>query len=264
MILIMANKEHKSIFIDTNVLAALNLLFLAYDSLKIQPSDYFHDLSDLENALNVKLPDCYESRAIQVGFKTWCLLQTALESYNVDLYYSYLADIEFRDILINNKFHEYLSKEGFCYRVFKKRPLKNQVFFSYADEIEPVCQKMYDRLGDWGVSLIWCEDNEGSSIAAEIVPMLKILSKYVFLDAMDAYFYCLSIRNLCNVFLTNDTEFYGVMKNLLDSSDNDWKNLRDNIVKDFCALLPVFDDFVKANNSLLPTPVNPRDKKVAI
>lgn len=260
----MKYKEHKSIFIDTNVLAALNLLFVTYDSLNILPSDYFQTFDDLKKILNTRLPDCFEEKFINAGFKAWKLLQTALDNYEIDLYYSYLEDIEFRDILINNKFHEYLSKAGFCYRVFKKRPLKNQVLFSYADEIEPVCQKMYDRLGDWGINLIWCESDEGSNIANEIAPMLKILSRYIFLDAMDAYFYCLSIRNLCSSFITKDTEFYGVMKNLIDDSNDDWRILREKIVKDFCNFLPVFDIFVNDGNSLLPKPINPKDKDAKI
>ena len=259
MVPTMADKEHKSIFVDTNVLAPLNLLFLTYDSLKISPASYFDNLSDLKNALGKKLPDIYDQKAIEIGFNAWRLINRTLENCEIDLYYSYLLDIEFRDILINHKFHEYLSREGFCYRVFKKRPLKNQVFFSYADDIESVCTEMYNRLNMLGINLIWCESNDESNIADEIAPMLKILSRYVFLDAMDAYFYCLAIRNFCSVFVTRDTEFFGVMENLSQGVDDEWKKLRDNIVNDLCSFLPVFNDFVNSGNSLLPVPINPKN-----
>ena len=259
----MANKERKSIFIDTNILAPLNLLFLTYDSLKIQPANYFDKLADLKDALEKPLPGIYEEKALEIGFNAWRLLKNALKNNEIDLYYSYLSDIEFRDILMNHKFHEYLSRAGFCYRVFKKRPLKNQVFFSYANDIEPVCKDMYGRLDDLGINLIWSESIEGSNIAGEIVPMIKILSRYVFLDAMDAYFYCLSIRNLCSIFLTHDIEFFGVMDNLI-KGDDDWLDLRNKFIDDLRHFLPVFDDFVKQGNSLLPKPINPKYKKVKI
>ena len=61
MALIMADKERKSIFIDTNILAPLNLLFLAYDSLKIEPPDYFDTWDRLKDILDKKLPDCCRS-----------------------------------------------------------------------------------------------------------------------------------------------------------------------------------------------------------
>ena len=259
----MANKERKSIFVDTNVLAPLNLLFLTYDSLKIEPDNYFDKIGDLEGALEKKLPGIYEKKTIEVGFNAWRLLEKTLQNSEIDLYYSCLLDIEFRDIIINHKFHEYLSREGFCYRVFKKRPLKNQVFFSYDRDIEPVCEYMYNRLNDWGINLQWCETDPSSNIT-EITSMLKILSHYVFLDAMDAYFYCLAIRNFCSAFVTRDTEFYGVMDNLANGKDDDWRALRDNIVNEFCNFLPVFNDFVQQGNSLLPRPINPKDKGAKI
>lgn len=253
----MNKKERKSIFIDTNILAPLNLLFITYDSLKIAPASYFDNLGDFKNELNKRLPDIYETKALETGFRAWKLLKNALSVYDIDLYYSCFSDIEFRDILINQKFHEYLSKEGFCYRVFKKRPLKNQVFFSYANDIDPVCKKMQERLEDLGLNIKWCENEGNSSIGSEIYDMLIILSHYVFLDAMDAYFYCLSIRKLCGTFITHDTEFYGVMKNLAEGVDADWLTLRNNIVKDFCTYLPMFNDYVNDGNFLLPLPIDP-------
>lgn len=239
-----------SVFLDSNAIAALSLFFSTCKKV-MTPSSSITTWNQLKDILERNNFSCSlaNGQALTRGISALKKLHELQESCsdNMEIYISIFGDVEFRDVLLNQRFNQYLCESGFPYRILQKRPLRHQVKFDYHITVEQVCTDFYQSMEEEGFSISKCEDDYDFE---EICSILNLLSHHIFMDAMDAYFYCAAIRVMANKIITYDEEFYSISNKM--RTDKVWREQRDSFARDLVANFTIFQDLTerKARNFL--------------
>jgi hypothetical protein len=213
-----------SVLIDSNGLAALSCYFEVCNKLEIEVGSSIEDIKK-----NIEFDKKYVNFApLKSAFRIWTYLKKKQNENDVfTLYISQFADMELRDVLVNRLFDEHLSKYHFPFRLQKKRPLRHQVCFNYDESVSKPCELVYKTLQDNGF-YVEIPELDNASFTRDVCSVMKMLANYVFLDVMDAYFYCLSVLLLVDEILTSDEEFRVVVNHI--KSTPEWNELRNGFV----------------------------------
>lgn len=256
----MLTDDSYSILLDSNAIGALSLYFELCKHLSIEFDDgNWQNIKAQMEALRLN-DDFAEEHTIKRGYIIWTYLKQKQSKHHdkLHIYISLFADLEFRDILLNQAFDHYLStKGGFPYRSLRKRPLRRQLEFNYKDKVAIPCKILYENLRQNFI----CEqpEMEGGFIE-KVCDYLMTLSQHVFFDIMDAYFYCVAVSLFVDEIISSDGEFCSIINKM--RTDEEWHSLRDKFINDIASKDDAFKLGLegKSFKDVLPKGIKPEQK----